>query len=873
MRQVSISRFLILALAISTLFSCKKEDGASAPIASVSSDALLIADVRSWSKLEAQISKTQLWQEADSLALWKDFLSGLKDMHQYYLSGEARLLEIPFLLSVHRSGAKDYAWMISVSEENWTEGGTPMYLDKRTVAKREYEGHDIWELRREDKGWKLFAALCNGVLVISPSDLLIEKAIRQISTGKSLRDDSSFEKLMSTANKKDVANLYLRIPELDEVFKRYFHKGNSDWPNYSGEWISLDLNFKSDQLVATGLTSFYDSIPGVLNLFSKNSAQRIDLAERFPSNTAAFVAVSFENFRTWERDYKKMLWHQNKQVNYQKAEANEKLKDAFTSWVDNQFALCITETKSPDLSKQVVAVFKAREGKTASEKLFAIADPLKTEVYRGLTIGYLPYNVMSVLLGELFHDIQKPYFAVEGDYVWFANDISTLRAVINDYMSGRVLSKTPRYEEMSAQLDSRAHILLYAENPEMWSLAEALLTGPTWKDMRKHEKTAQLAKAVIMQWLVKPEVAQCSMVLSYSREVVQDTRLLWSAALEAPIAAGPWFITNHLTQMKEVIVQDENKLLYHFDSQGKLLYSRALDGIILSEMHQIDKYKNQKLQMLFHTANGLYLMDRNGKDVDAFPIELKPAATAPMAVLDYDRTRTYRLVIPCGKMLLNLDADGQSVSGWQFKPGNGQMTLQPQLFQVGGKDYLVVREDGGKVRILNRSGQDRLEVKSSPDFTRNAFYFIAGQNLASTRIVSTTEDGQLASIFLSDGLVDVMEFENLSPGHSFLYVDEHYVVLSEKTLYVKGPQFNYSGKLNSDQLSGLKVYQFSTGFRLGLVDTENQTLHLFDGGGKEPNGFPLTGSTTFSIGDMDRNGILNLLSGSSAGEVVVYSLE
>ena len=83
----------------------------------------------------------------------------------------------------------------------------------------------------------------------------------------------------------------------------------------------------------------------------------------------------------------------------------------------------------------------------------------------------------------------------------------------------------------------------------------------------------------------------------------------------------------------------------------------------------------------------------------------------------------------------------------------------------------------------------------------------------------------------------------------------------------------YGRKLNSDQLSGLKVYQFSTGFRIGLMDAENQTLHLFDGGGKEPNGFPLSGNTSFSIADMSRNGILTLLSGSSAGEVVVYSLE
>jgi hypothetical protein len=46
-----------------------------------------------------------------------------------------------------------------------------------------------------------------------------------------------------------------------------------------------------------------------------------------------------------------------------------------------------------------------------------------------------------------------------------------------------------------------------------------------------------------------------------------------------------------------------------------------LDGRILSEIFQLDYYRNGKLQYLFNTENKLWVIDRNGNPVEKFPIE------------------------------------------------------------------------------------------------------------------------------------------------------------------------------------------------------------------------------------------------------------
>ncbi len=61
--------------------------------------------------------------------------------------------------------------------------------------------------------------------------------------------------------------------------------------------------------------------------------------------------------------------------------------------------------------------------------------------------------------------------------------------------------------------------------------------------------------------------------------------------------------------------------------------------------------------------------------------------------------------------------------------------------------------------------------------------------------------------------------------------------------------------------------------KIGVVSEEENKLYLFNESGSLYNGFPLTGKTYFSIGDINNEGIINLITGSSDSSIYVYQLE
>ena len=95
------------------------------------------------------------------------------------------------------------------------------------------------------------------------------------------------------------------------------------------------------------------------------------------------------------------------------------------------------------------------------------------------------------------------------------------------------------------------------------------------------------------------------------------------------------------------MVQDTDNFLYLITSEGKLVWRIRIAGRIISDIHQVDMYRNKRLQMVFNTAEKLYIIDRSGKNVNNFPIIFATKATAGVAVFDYNNNGDYRFYSTC----------------------------------------------------------------------------------------------------------------------------------------------------------------------------------------------------------------------------------
>ena len=93
----------------------------------------------------------------------------------------------------------------------------------------------------------------------------------------------------------------------------------------------------------------------------------------------------------------------------------------------------------------------------------------------------------------------------------------------------------------------------------------------------------------------------------------------------------------------EWVIQDEKNNLKLISNVGRNTWTRPIDGPIQFPIHQVDLYKNSRLQMAYTTKNSFEVIDRNAKPVQPFSSKLNNPL--PLAVFDYENTRDYLLVL------------------------------------------------------------------------------------------------------------------------------------------------------------------------------------------------------------------------------------
>ena len=97
---------------------------------------------------------------------------------------------------------------------------------------------------------------------------------------------------------------------------------------------------------------------------------------------------------------------------------------------------------------------------------------------------------------------------------------------------------------------------------------------------------------------------------------------------------------------------------------GKIIWSKKLNGSINSDIFQVDTYKNNKLQFLFSTSKELILLDINGDIVKKIKCNSKNYFKN-LSVFDYDKNKNYRYVIQDANNLKMYNSSFEIVKGFK----------------------------------------------------------------------------------------------------------------------------------------------------------------------------------------------------------------
>ncbi|MFQ5335586.1 MAG: DUF3352 domain-containing protein, partial [Flavobacteriales bacterium] len=619
---------------------------------------------------------------------------------------------------------------ISLLAPEWEAGG------------KLYDGVKIHSLSGDGK--QFFYAVEDGLFISGYSSLIVEDAIRQLHSGRSVMSDDSFMKAYRTAGHQVDLRLYIRHDALPKLVAEFLNKsaaGKIGLLDDYADWTELDMKLKPNAIMLNGFTVKNDSTDRYLDVFARGNPSEPDIFTVLPHNTAISLVLSVEDFKAYYSTWLGHLQKSHRLFEYKKALSGIEsrwhcnVQEGLLNWVGGDMCVAICESPDTNISRYAYVILETVSPEAAGSALdnllreAALGSTLAVDstLYGNRAIRRIPIpDLLGKALGVPFYAVRENYFTLIGDYAVFANSQEAIKKLLRDYESERSLSKDLHFNAFSDNLGGESNVLIYSNIARSINCLKAFANEQTALEIARYEELfRKFDGAAIQVSRDNGNMFYNNVYLNYNPVYKEETALLVRAELDTAVVAGPFLVINHYTHADEILVQDKTGAIYLISNTGKILWKRALPEMMQGGVHQIDVFRNGKLQMLFSSENYIWLIDRNGNDVSGFPIKLESPAANPVALFDYDKTLKYRMLIACrDKKIYNFDQTGRMVKGWNQVKTTEPVLAELQHTIVGGKDYIIAVDSSGKVYAVNRRGEKRLDFSHRLPLQSGDHFFI-----------------------------------------------------------------------------------------------------------------------------------------------------
>lgn len=813
-------------------------------------------------------------------------------------------------ISAHISGATtfDFLYVYSLPNRSYqssVEGFIKTINNSTEPFFREYSGVDIGTVHPYNRD-SLSYAFLNGILIMSSKPTLVEDGIRQMKSGVSLAMDKNFSKVLNTTGKNVDANVYLNYKNFPNILNRFispvFKKeinSLADFADCSG-W---DATIKPNALMLNGFTQANDSSTNFLNLFKDQKPQEIELTKVIPSKTALMLWFGIENVKIFHRNYKKYL----KSLSQGRAQAyaqyieslDEKydinIEKSMLEWIDSEMALVVTESPSNDFVNNSYAVIHSSNIDDAMSALNALADSIakkngrsetmdrsKVNSYRNRPITHLNLpKLLPQLFGWQFNKITNNYYTSIEDYIIFANSKEALQNFIDDFENNKILGNNKNYKFFFENLSIESNVYLYSSIARSANIYSAFVTEELGNDIENKLDLFHKFEAVGIQFSATNKLFYSTAYLKYNPKYKQESGTMWESQLDSTVSSKPYIVINHNDKLKEIVIQDDANKLYLISNTGKVIWTKQLPEKIMSDIVQVDAFKNSKLQLLFNTHNEICMLDRNGNYMKGFPVKLESPATNAISVVDYEKNRDYRIFVACeNKKIRCFKSNGEENKAFKFNKINNKIYVPLQYVKVENKDVLCAIDEKGKIYLLNRQGEIYGNIKENLAEGIRNFYIEQGKDFSKSSIIAADASGNIIKVSFT-GKKESIKIDDFESAPFFDYKDinndtiKEYIFQSNNELKVfsKDKVLLFTHEFNETISQGPLFFRFPDGTgKIGVLSEKTNELYLFNDNGSLYKGFPLEGKTPFSIGDMNNNGIYNIITGSD-NIVYLYQLE
>jgi len=670
--------------------------------------------------------------------------------------------------------------------------------------------------------------------IISSSEVLLENLLRKQNN---LSVNPILKKLQSVPNQNKSAVIIANLNSANSILTPLLKDTSSFSISKYADWLSVDVTLNPKSIHISGISIANDSIPNFLNLFKNTNALKNTIASFAPSSANAIESYTFDTYSTFSKNQQLLL------------DRSTPLDSLFNT---------VEEIGYIHLNGEKAIVLNTY----GSENIYDYLNANKKESidYQGNEILELKNNtLLNNCLNPIIKNYKASYCTVLENSFVFSSNKNTLQTIINSYKNNATYTNNKVFTSVNNTLAEEATSLFISDEKKIKNSIAKYCTPSFYNDFKK-AKFSDYAfgiQTVADKKFYHTNISITPIVEGNTRTSVSP---LFSLQLESDISMAPQFITNHNTKKKEIVVQDINNVLYLISTTGQILWKKQLNSAIQGKIHQVDIYKNRRLQLAFTTDNQFLILDRNGKEVAPFSMDFKDGSLNPLAVFDYENKKEYRFVVTQGKRVFMYNSKGKIVKGFKYTKASNNILTTPKHFTIKNKDYLVFKLEGGKLKIVNRVGKDRVKVKGKIDFSENEVYAYKD------RFNITDMDGTLHQIDINGK--DTKTKLELVKDHGLVTTSRSLVYMNDNTLSIKGKKVT----LDLGVYDKPQIFLVNNKMYISITDIQNQNVYLFDSQAKPIPNFPIFGTSIIDLDDIDNDQKLELAVKNQDDSIIVYAI-
>ena len=740
-------------------------------------------------------------------------------------------------------------------------------------------------------------AIKHGILMVGSREIMVEETINRLESEYTLQSNQKFATINQMAGQGVDASLFINFSKLPVLLTSWLNdnfQANANFVADVGEWGEVDLQLTKSRLTTSGIITTSDSATSFLGLIAAQKPVQPEIPGILPAQTSFYFWLGISDLGRYLEDYRTYLDRSGRLFAYTQALAKiggkvaMEPEELYKRILLNELCLvCLPSTPSGNVDEWYV-VAQNQSSSTTGHLLGSLSgkggslpaasinvdDKHSYGVFRSPVPG-----IHRALFGDLFSVVSDEYYCLIDQQIVFGSSIKSLEFFIKEASRGTTLQNSLLHQDVEKELPEKANYRIYTVPSKAKRLlgnylsnrmATMLTSSPTGKTGALACQLAGGNRNIVATLTVNPSV----------KEQVAALPVEWVCQLSNTPTLMPQVVVNHNTGEKEVLVQDKANTLYLIDRFGKTIWKRTVDGQVIGNVTQVDIFNNRKLQLAFSTSSKLYVIDRNGKDVQGFPVIFQSRATNPLMVVDYEGNHSYRFFQACSdRKIYVFDSYGKIVPGWMFGSTETIVSERIGYARVAGLDYIIVF-DQNRPYILNRKGEERVKPERFFAKNPNSHYALGKDEKGSYFVVTSDTKGLIRFMYLN-GKVKDMALRHFTSSHSFGYFDvtsdgqDDFVVADGEYLLATdhlGKKI-FSTRFKTKLQPELYYFKLEQIMGIGVRAASNDENYLVDRSGEIVTGFPIEGCTMFSVAKLSNlSKMYNLIVGVKQGAVVCYTL-